>query len=429
MRRSSEVDMPIVPLLGAPHGDIQEGEPPNARNSACLHYRIPAHTGQTRTLCAMPPYAKIRYGIFVAGREVAQCLASLPRDRPLAEPIMTVKHVGVRNLMPNNILRYVLILALGLAAAGLSAAQNQRDVVDAILATVGDEVILMSEVRAEIAPALFELRQEDLSSEEYEQRREELFEEALDQAVENLILVREARRRGMQVPDHAIEDRLEELRGRYPSREAFLEDIQQAGETLSDIRARLRRQVLALNMSMLQREQFEQAVVVSEDEAVQYYQDNLEYFRRPGRVRVRQIFLSAEGEEEQAGAREQAEALLGEIEAGETFEDLAREHSEAPGAADGGLVGWQQRGDLIEPLDSAAFELEEGEVSDVLETDFGVHIVKVDEREEEGHVAFEQVRSQTINHLRQQKADARYDRWMADQRRRAGVQMFAEGRL
>ena len=331
--------------------------------------------------------------------------------------------------MARNSLRYMLIVALGFAAAGSSAAQNQGQVVDAILATVGDEVILMSEVRAEIAPALFELRQEDLSTAEFEQRREELLEEALERSVENLILVREARRRGIEVPSHAIEDRLEEVQGRYPSREAFLEDIEQAGETLSDIRARLRRQVLALNMSMLQREQFEQAVVVSEDEAAQYYEDNQEHFRRPGRVRMRQIFLSAEGEDEQAEARERAEALLAEIEAGEAFEDLAREHSEAPGAAEGGLVGWQQRGDLIEPLDSTAFELEEEEISEVLETDFGVHILKVDEREEEGHVPFGEVRSQIINHLRQQKADERYDRWMADQRRRAGVQMFADGAL
>lgn len=331
--------------------------------------------------------------------------------------------------MSHHTFRYGLILMLGVASAGLTAAQAQREVVDAILATVGDEVILMSEVRADIAPALFELRQEGLSSAEYEARREELLDEALSQAVENLILVREARRRGMEVPDQAIEDRLEELRGRHPSRDAFLEDIEQAGETLSDIRARLRRQVLALNMSMLQRDQFEQTVVVSEDEAAQYYQDNLDQFRRPGRVRVRQIFLSADGADAQAEARDQAEALLAEIEAGESFEDLAREYSQAPGAADGGLVGWQQRGDLIDPLDSAAFDLAEGEVSDVLETDFGVHILKVDEREEEGHVPFEQVRSQITNHLRQQKADARYDRWMADQRRRAGVQMFAEGHL
>ena len=347
----------------------------------------------------------------------------------MAENMMTFKQAGIRIVMTSNIIRYVIVFALGFAVAGLSAAQNQGEVVDAILATVGDEVILMSEVRAEIAPALIELRQQDLSSAEFQQRREELLEEALERAVENLILVQEARRRGMQVPDHAIEDRLEEVHGRYPSREAFVEDIEQAGETLSDIRRRLRRQVLALNMSMLQREQFEQAVVVSEEEAVQYYQDNLQHFQRPGRVRVRQIFLSGEGEEAQAQAREQAEALLAEIEAGEAFEDLAREHSEAPGAAEGGLVGWQQRGDLIEPLDSAAFDLEEGEISDVLETDFGVHILKVDEREEEGHVPFGEVRSQIINHLRQEKADARYDRWMADQRRRAGVQMFAEGHL
>ncbi len=331
-----------------------------------------------------------------------------------------------------NTLAVFLVLTCALAMSGVlgsPSAQGRSQVVDAVLATVGEDVILLSDVMNEIGPALYELRQEGLSPGEMAQREEALMREALDQAIQNTLLVREARRAGMEVSDREVDQRLEELRARYPSEEAFREDLQASGETLSEIRSRLRRQILAINVGMSRRREFEQNAVVTESEVAQYYQDNIEEFQRPERVRVRQIFVAAETDEAQEQASARLEQLREELEGGADFHELAAEHSEAPGAEQGGLIGWQQRGDLVDPLDSAAFSLEAGEISEVLETSFGVHILKVDEREDADVASLDEVRSQIEPRLRGKKAEERFDRWIANLRRRAGVRVFFDEHL
>ncbi len=320
----------------------------------------------------------------------------------------------------------LLIAALAVAAAPLPA---HGELVDAIVATVGEEVILLSDLRSEAAPVLFDLRQQNLDPAEYEARRGEIIEQALDEAIENAVLAREARRLGVDIPTTVIDQRLEELRQHYPSEEAFQQDLQQAGETMSELRSRLRRQSMAIQVGMQRRQQFERAVTVSESDVAQYYQENLHQFQRPERVRVRQIFLAADNDAEREAAHAQMEEILAELEAGASFEDLAREHSQALDGPQGGLLGWQQQGDLVEPLNSAAFALAEGEVTEPLDTDFGVSLLKADAREDADVAPLDEVRAAISAELRQQRAQRRYDQWMTELRRQSGVQVFQTAEL
>ncbi len=321
-------------------------------------------------------------------------------------------------------LSFLVVCLLAFTGVAGAPAHGQAQVVDAVLATVDQDVILLSDVMNEIGPALYDLRQQGLSPGEMAQREEALIRDALDQAIQNTLLVRQARLMGLEIPSSEVDQRLEELRGRYPSEEAFMGDLEASGETISEIRSRLRRQLMAINVGMMKRRELEQDVVVTESEVAQYYQDNIESFQRPERVRVRQIFLAAETDDAREQARARLEQLLEEIEAGADFRELASSYSEAPGAERGGLIGWQQEGDLIDPLNSVAFSLPSGEISEVLETPFGAHILKVDDREDAGVASLDEVRSEIEPHLRTQKASEQFDRWIADLRRRAGVRVF-----
>lgn len=321
-------------------------------------------------------------------------------------------------------LSFLVVCLLAFTGVAGAPAHGQAQVVDAVLATVDQDVILLSDVMNEIGPALYDLRQQGLSPGEMAQREEALIRDALDQAIQNTLLVRQARLMGLEIPSSEVDQRLEELRGRYPSEEAFMEDLEASGETISEIRSRLRRQLMAINVGMMKRRELEQDVVVTESEVAQYYQDNIESFQRPERVRVRQIFLAAETDDAREQARARLEQLLEEIEAGADFRELASSYSEAPGAERGGLIGWQQEGDLIDPLNSVAFSLPSGEISEVLETPFGAHILKVDDREDAGVASLDEVRSEIEPQLRTQKASEQFDRWIADLRRRAGVRVF-----
>lgn len=106
----------------------------------------------------------------------------------------------------------------------------------------------------------------------------------------------------------------------------------------------------------------------------------------PGqRVRARHILLTYPQDGDDAArdsTRALAEELRARAESGEDFAAMAQEHSQDPGSArDGGNLGWFERGRMVQPFEEAAFALAPGEVSDVVETPFGLHIIKVEERE------------------------------------------------
>lgn len=314
--------------------------------------------------------------------------------------------------------------ALLLAGYLMVAAGTARaEIVDAVVAVVDREPILQSDILADASMQLQELRQFTPDDETFAREADQAVQRALDAAIENRLLLREARLAGIQIDDAMVEERLNEVRAMYPSSEAFQAELQRAGETLSDLRDRLRRQLLARRMGVQKRRQFEARAVIAESDIAQFYQDNIARFSHPERLRLRQIFLSTSGPGgEQAEAL--AEDLYRQLREGASFEDLAAAHSQLPGAEDGGMVGWVTPGDLIEELETVAFSLAEGEHSGVVRFAGGVSILKVAAREAPGTKPLNEARADIEPELRARFADARYEEWLRQLRDAAQIRIF-----
>ncbi len=297
--------------------------------------------------------------------------------------------------------------------------------VDGVVATVGNEPILHSDVMHEIMPMLQALGSTPGSQEERAQQVEELFRDALEQAIEHHILHREAVTLGVEIPDDEVERRVAQMRSQYGSSEAFQQALREAGHTMSEFRDRLRRQIMAISVSMSKRRQFERDAVVSESDIAQFYQDNMDEFRYPARFRVRRIFMQAPND---ADSREEVRAKLAtirdEIADNGSFAEAARTHSDGPEAAEGGMIGWVRPGDLVEPLDSTLAAMAEGKISDVLETEYGLHLLKLEDIESEGVLSYDEARNEIEPILREQKGDERYRQWMSTLRRRSNVRVL-----
>lgn len=293
-------------------------------------------------------------------------------------------------------------------------------VVDEVAATVDTEVILKSEVMAELAPLLANA-QGKLSEQEIQAKAHEV----LEQAIDNKLLLREAQLAGIKAPDGRVEEQLEKFKKDYPTNEAFMKDIAAAGETVSDLRTHLRQQLLAIMMANRKREEFEKQIVVSESEVAQYYADHKDQFRHPERVRCAQIFLAAPKDAAgRAAVKARLEKLKEELNAGADFGQLATAYSEAPGAKDGGIIGWVQRGDLVKSLEEAAFSLPEGGVSGVLESPGGFHIIKVLKKEPAGLASLDEARTEIEPAIRKKAAEAKYQKWISDLRKRSHVRVY-----
>ncbi len=150
-----------------------------------------------------------------------------------------------------------------------------------------------------------------------------------------------------------------------------------------------------------------------------YYDAHKDQFRTPDRVRVRHILLQTVGKSdaEKKKIKAQAEDLLKQIKAGANFAELAKKYSEDPGTKDkGGEYGWMARGQTVKNFETAAFSMQPGQTSDIVTTEYGFHIIQVEEKQAAGLQPFEKVRDQIAADLNKQLVNDKMQN-LADQAR------------
>lgn len=145
-------------------------------------------------------------------------------------------------------------------------------------------------------------------------------------------------------------------------------------------------------------------VTVSEEEIQNTYDDQFEQYSTPEQVRARHILLSTDGKNEEE-VRAKAEKLLTEVKLGADFADLARTHSNDEGSAtNGGELNYFSRGQMVPEFEEVAFSLEVGAISELVKTQFGFHIILVEDKREAGTRPLDEVRRQILEQLIQQKS-------------------------
>ncbi len=152
--------------------------------------------------------------------------------------------------------------------------------------------------------------------------------------------------------------------------------------------------------------QFSSPAQVSDKEAEEFYQTQREKrFHEPKTIKLRHILFLAEGADKsaRAAARQKAENILAEALKGKDFASLADQYSEDPSHPAGGELGWFTPGQLLPPVEQAAFELRKGEISKVVESPLGYHILKVDDIKAENTKTFTEVKAQIVAELKHEK--------------------------
>ena len=271
----------------------------------------------------------------------------------------------------------------------------------------------------------------------YEQTRPRL----LDELIDEFLLERAAKKAGVDVAPSELRAYIERdiesvllLRGmtREELSELF---VQSRGVTL-EVYLEQQLQVPALRALWLRTrlveagEEYEQ--VTAEQVRAKYDIDAQTSLSRPATVRASHILIetnSAMSEEARAEAKARAEAVLALARAeGADFAALAKEHSEGPSGPGGGDLGFFPRtGAMVEPFAAAAFALEVDGVSDLVETQFGYHIIRCTDRKEAFTVPFETAQPWIRDQLRLERASAAYETLRAELREAATIEMASAG--
>jgi peptidyl-prolyl cis-trans isomerase C len=231
-------------------------------------------------------------------------------------------------------------------------------------------------------------------------QRDRVYRSVLDQMVGYKLLIQETRNRKLVVPETEIDQRVAQIRSQFPNEDAFKQALTQQHLTLEQLRSDARSDMAV--STMLQAE-VTPKVTVSAAQVDDFYKNNPTQFQQPERVRASHILLGfPQGADEAAKqkARTQAAEVLKQVKAGKDFAALAKQYSSDPGSAQqGGDLGFFQQGQMVPPFDKAAFSMQPGQTSDLVETQFGVHIIRVAAREPARTVPIDEVRPQILQYL------------------------------
>lgn len=219
-----------------------------------------------------------------------------------------------------------------------------------------------------------------------------------------------------------------EVRKKFPSEEAFQSKLKAAGMTLDQLQSR--RQEEAICMEVLDRE-VKSKVTVADADIKKFYDDNPEEFEKPEQVRASHILISTLDKGQQPLPAEQKkvkEKLARDIKAradkGEDFAKLAKEFSEDPGSKDNGGEYTFGRGEMVKEFEAAAFSLKTNQVSDIVETSYGYHIIKLSEKIPASKVDFAKVSPKIKDYLTDQEVRKQLPDYRAKLEKEAGVEII-----
>ena len=219
--------------------------------------------------------------------------------------------------------------------------------------------------------------------------------------------------RDVMVPSATLDAAMQEIRGRYQSEEEFAGDLARNGLDETAYAAALERE---MKVEAILEKVGARAERVGDMDVDLYYQYHPEQFRRPETRLVRHILITinesiAENTRDEARKRIDAIAVRLKKEPGRV-EEQALKHSACPTARDGGQLGDLPRGKLFPELDMALFELKAGEVSDVLESELGFHILRCDAITEASVLGYDQARQRIRKVMEQKRKRACQQAWV-----------------
>jgi len=246
---------------------------------------------------------------------------------------------------------------------------------------------------------------------------DEFKKHVMNQLVSTELLYQDSKEKGIKISDEQLATYLADVMKRFPSEEEFKKGLSEMNMTEAEMKIKLRK---SLAIQELVTKHVALETEVTDDEAKAFYDMRQELFQVPESVKASHILIKvATGatQPEKEAAMTKIKELQEKVKNGEDFAELAKKNSECPSAPNGGDLGFFSKGQMVKPFEDAAFALAPGDVSDIVETQFGYHLIKAVERKKNDVIAFdtakEKIKKNLSKEKTKQKIDAHIDVLMA----------------
>jgi peptidyl-prolyl cis-trans isomerase SurA len=310
-------------------------------------------------------------------------------------------------------LRYTIFFAFGLIAQTslLSAAQRE----DGIVAIVNSDLIMLSEMKRELAPER-ERIQKEYRGEALARRLKTAEYMALTTMIERKLQLQEAKVRNIVVTDQEVRQTIQQMK--------------QQGRTIDETNPADMKSVREqLMLFRIVDRDVRSAVLVGDSDLKRYFHEHRDRFALSEEYTLSQIFIKPRSQNDTVDAREKAREVMTRLKQGDSFEDLALRFSDGPNASHGGHLGLVRQGELLPEIERTIATMVPGGTSDMIETPDGLHIVRLEDKKPKQFRPYEQVRAEIQGLVFQQKSEDAFQSWLANLKNKAYIEIKFESAL
>jgi len=314
----------------------------------------------------------------------------------------------------------ILICATGLLLESLVYAAEQEK---PAAATVNDKSILVSDLNREMRKAM--AGNPALGLKENVAILQKMQQEVLSYLIDREIMFQEGKKLGLDVQVAEVDAELDGIKGKFPSQDAFEQALSQEELTEKRFHDLIERELMVRKVHTVKIEPTSKPV--TDADVTKFYEANKEKLVEPEKVSASHILIKVDADasdQERVSAKSEIQAILKEARSGSDFAELAKKHSQCPSASQGGELGYFERGKMVEPFGKTAFGLQPGEISDIVETQFGYHIILLKDKEPRKQLELEDVSDRIRQFLYDQEMDIALKKWLEPIRKKASIEIL-----
>ncbi len=283
---------------------------------------------------------------------------------------------------------------------------------DSILAIVNDDIITMSDLRDYLTAVYFQLKSDGRNNSQIEAIMKNMEIDGIKKLVEDHLILSEAKKKGMEIRQDAINKRIEDIKKQYSSEQDFFNAIMKDGFTVTDLRRKIEDQ---FKVKYLVEDEVKSKIFVNPQEVTNYYKEHFEEFQKPERTELDSIYIPIA--KDAHAARLRIEEALNEINRGKDFLEVAKSYSKAPS------MGMMAKGQMLPKIEEVVFKLNAGDISSVVEVPNGFYIFKVKGKFPMEIASLEQTKEEIYDYLFQQKFQEKFSSWIHKLKKDAFVEI------
>ena len=294
-----------------------------------------------------------------------------------------------------------LLTAMSLVYFAIPTFAVEKKISDGPVATVNGTVITQDDFDIELERVRNQFARDGRSLNESQLAN--IKKGVLETLINRELLFQESQNKGIKIEDKEVNKQFDIVKKRFPNENEYKAALQKMGISEAELKSQIRE---GMAIQQFVDDYLVQKVKVSEAEVKDFYENNPDMFKQPEQIKASHILIKFDIQADKSTkdqANKKIKKIQKKLEAGEDFTSLAKEFSEGPSNIKGGDIGYFNRGQMVKPFEDAAFKLKPGEVSDIVETRFGYHLIKVVDKKSESVVNYENVKDKIVQYLKQAK--------------------------